>query len=523
MQLKTVGESLTVLNSITNALKTSTNDLTQQQMTLSTIGKTNNLAVLKQAIARSTLNEKQIVAILTGAGLEKQELKTTTAELAQITSTNALSTSQEVATTSTLGLGTAFKGLGASIKTTASSILAFMTTNPVGWIMTVIAAIGGATLAVFKIHDAVTTSLEEQKEMLQEAKANYDNATSELKNLDDELKNTKDAIEDLEHTPTLSWVEQEELERLREITKELELQKQLKQDAQLDAANTLYSENKETFDKEFNSSYGSSSVSELKAQLSSGNISIGQLDLTDNITDMIAALQYLKEEKQKLSNPVEIQKYNSDINTITEAVKNKAPEYLSSISSYKLNMMEIADIRDLTDEEQLFYNSLSSMQKAIYEFYSPATWNTLEFNSIFNNESIEKNKEELIAMANAGTLSPETISSYANLNAAIENSELFLEDGQTAAEAFCNEITACANEAEQLTDTLPDSSSSFTDTLSGVQSLSEGFSQLSSIYDDISNKEDFDWSSILSSDSFKATFGNIEDATISKAVSSTAV
>ena len=56
-----------------------------------------------------------------------------------------------------------------------------------------------------------------------------------------------------------------------------------------------------------------------------------------------------------------------------------------------------------------------------------------------------------------------------------------------------------------------------------VHSLSEGFSQLSSIYDDISNKGDFDWSSILNSDSFKTTFGNIEDTTISKVVSSTAV
>ena len=71
-------------------------------MELFSIGEATNVNVLKQAISRSTLNEKQIEAILVGANLEKQELKTTTAELANITSTNAMSASQVGATSTTL-------------------------------------------------------------------------------------------------------------------------------------------------------------------------------------------------------------------------------------------------------------------------------------------------------------------------------------------------------------------------------------------------------------------------------------
>lgn len=51
--------------------------------------------------------------------------------------------------------------------------------------------------------------------------------------------------------------------------------------------------------------------------------------------------------------------------------------------------------------------------------------------------------------------------------------------------------------------------SSFTDTISDVQKLSEGLDQLDKIYADVLNKEDFDWASILNNDDFKETFGNM--------------
>ena len=51
------------------------------------------------------------------------------------------------------------------------------------------------------------------------------------------------------------------------------------------------------------------------------------------------------------------------------------------------------------------------------------------------------------------------------------------------------------------------------DALSSIQALAEGFDQLDSIYLDVLNKEDFDWSSILNNDSFESTFGKLDGAT----------
>lgn len=66
----------------------------------------------------------------------------------------------------------------------------------------------------------------------------------------------------------------------------------------------------------------------------------------------------------------------------------------------------------------------------------------MEISNIFNTEGIEKTKDELTAMAKAGELTPDVIASYQILNKAVQDSELFLKEGQTAAQAFCDEIYA---------------------------------------------------------------------------------
>ncbi|MBD5496761.1 MAG: hypothetical protein HDR11_03205 [Lachnospiraceae bacterium] len=62
-----------------------------------------------------------------------------------------------------------------------------------------------------------------------------------IQEIENELQNNRNAIKELESSPNLTWVEQEELE----------LQKQLKQDEQLDAAENSYKENLETFNKDY--------------------------------------------------------------------------------------------------------------------------------------------------------------------------------------------------------------------------------------------------------------------------------
>lgn len=191
-------------------------------------------------MAQSTLNKEQIKAILYANGLQGELLETTADEVANAVSTNMVAREQKKAAGATLGLGEAFKGLAIKIKSAAETMWIWLTTNPAGWITAAVAAIGALTFGLVKLYDAVDVTLEEQREKLQETKDAYGDVKNELQELETELQNTEDSIKELEDTPNLSWVEQEELNRLREVTKELELQKQLKQEETLKAAEDLY-------------------------------------------------------------------------------------------------------------------------------------------------------------------------------------------------------------------------------------------------------------------------------------------
>ena len=301
MQLKSLAKTPSVSKQIADVLNDENlkNKFTAQKNIFSDIGEKHSRETLKAAIAQSELNAEQIKTIMSANGLQGELLETTTDELANAASTNMVTKAQKAASASTLGLGEAFKGLGMKLKS-------LVTAHPV---LTGIAVGITAIAAAYKVWDVLTVTLKEQKEKLEDVKKSYEGVKEELQDISDEIQNTKNAIDELEAKPNLSWVEKEELERLREVTKELELQKQLKEDEKVATAGKLYEENVKTFNKEFESSYGTASVSELVGRLSSGDIGVGQLDTDDNVTDMIAALQYLNEEKEKLTDEETIAEY----------------------------------------------------------------------------------------------------------------------------------------------------------------------------------------------------------------------
>ncbi|MBD5538321.1 MAG: hypothetical protein HDQ99_22300, partial [Lachnospiraceae bacterium] len=352
-------------------------------------------------------------------------------------------------------------------------------------------SIGAAIYGVVKLYDLLTVSLEEQKEKLQETKEAYENVKSELQEIDDELQNAKNKIEELENTPNLTWIEQAELDRLREVTKELELQKKLKQDEQLKAAEDLYRENEKTFNKEFKNSYGSTSVEEVKQKLTSGDATLLFLD-EDSPVDMIAAIQHLKEAKKTLTDENEIKEYDDTIDILVDKLQEKYPQYLSALSDYKQNILEIASVRELTEDEQEFYDYLTSLQKMFYEIYDPATWNSLEFDSIFDTDGIEKTKEELIALQKAGKLSPEVLQSYPKLCEAIEESGIIAGEESDILKEFYNEIAALADkQADIIEDDFEEIIPTISSSISTIATqLEPQFTELGKLYNEVFQTDD---------------------------------
>lgn len=248
---------------------------------LGSLTSTYSTEALKLAIAQTTLDKTQIKAILTAKGLKGEILETTTAELAQATATNTLSASETTATAATGGLSAAFKGLGASIKS-------FVLANPalvIGAIAT--AAVAGGVAIYNKLHP----SLEQATEDLKEQKQAFEEVSKEVSDLSDELETTNAKIDELQSKGSLSLVENEELNKLKETTAELETQLAIKKEEQrLEAKKTADIADK-AFNGKFRSKYDDNG--ELKHGDTASNVST---DAIKELENSIKAYYKLQEE-----------------------------------------------------------------------------------------------------------------------------------------------------------------------------------------------------------------------------------
>lgn len=109
-----------------------------------------------------------------------------------------------------------------SIKTAGIALKAFFST-PLGWLTAIAAAIA---LTVHLI-DVFTTTTEELKEELDGLKSELQGIQSDLDSVNSELETTQDRMAELLALPSLSFTEQEELDRLREQNEELERRERL--------------------------------------------------------------------------------------------------------------------------------------------------------------------------------------------------------------------------------------------------------------------------------------------------------
>lgn len=220
-QLKTLGESsnaIKTLNDIVSKTEILNKGMAGTKLATQTIVDSMSkysIEATKTAISQSTLNEKQITAILQQKGLKGEILETIAADLANAASVNAVAAAEKKATASTIGFGAAVKGLGVALKN-------LVIAHP---IMTTITVIGTA----IALYAQFGNTLKNLQKKAKESKQEYDDVTTEIKSLNDELKTTKDRIEELQSKDVLTIVEQEELDKLKETNDELERELRIKE------------------------------------------------------------------------------------------------------------------------------------------------------------------------------------------------------------------------------------------------------------------------------------------------------
>lgn len=237
--------------------------------------------------------------------------------LAKIISHNAEAVANGEVTASTISLtaseGAASIATGAfttAIKANITALWTWMTTNPLGWLI----MLAGGVFAAIKAYDALTTSVKEQKEKMENSLSSYKDTQNELSNITTELESQEQAMNDLLSKDKLTYAEKGQLEELKGITKELNLQKDIEEEKEKKEQKKLAKDAANLYKKQF----GEYDISENKIneyqQAVNSNGAIGKLTgKPDDISAMIAAY---KQTNQLLDNA-----YNSNNTKSVEQYK----------------------------------------------------------------------------------------------------------------------------------------------------------------------------------------------------------
>ena len=422
-----------------------------------------------------------------------------------------MAATEGTATTATVGFSTAIKGLGASLKALAVA-------HPVLLAITVtLGAIAGAV----KIVDALTTSMKEQREAFENAQQDYTDACTKLDELKTKLSETTSRIAELiekSNNGTITLVEQSELDKLKLTNEELRLMIQNQEEVKKQKAKEASDEAYKTYTRENRmETDDTASKQEQYYQASSDadGFHVGSfLDRASELSDFdyaIKANEQKLEEFQKQSEELQAQlnatsdeslkaqyQHSIDLNNnlisnytnsnekLKESAEKMAEETFSDkiekYEAFKQTLMNSMNSDGTFDnpQYQAMWDDMQKKEMDLYRYTGrSAEWNTVKLDSIIDDKSYQTIVDKLKTALNEGTLTEDDIKGIDVLNDKLNDTDLILEDGQSAADVFIKYLNKLK---ETGTDAAQSISGAFTD-LTSLLTESDDKSQTANLAD----------------------------------------
>lgn len=429
----------------------------------------------------------------------KSSLEKIVAQNAQAVANGELTASNVALATSETGSTLATGAFTTAIKANISAMKTWLLTTPAGWITMLV---GGIFLAV-KAYDALTVSVEEQKEKMEDSLSAYNDAKSELENITTELDNQEQAMDELLRKEKLTYAEKGQLEELQQITEELRIQKDLAEKEEGRTQKEVASDAATLFQKQF----GKYDISDeaIDEYQTNANITGNNAILVSDENDLSAMIAGYKQFNDLLDEAYG-EKNQEDIDhftSLTEDLKDSIFSTAQDLQTQQDNMSDYYNtIKDIpydeltSDQKEVVdaYTTISNAIALIYKELDPNSWNEMQIDKLFTTDGIEKTKDELVEMAKEGTLDESTIQSYSKLNSTLEDSNMILNDGQSAASALCDEMYALADAEDDVQSSKLNETPISTISTSVQQikdQLSSAFKELGDAYQDIFTENGF--------------------------------
>lgn len=302
--------------------------------------------------------------------------------------------------TSALSNGSSVAGVA---KAAISGLWSVISAHPI------VAAVGAVALLVTTF-DKLYVSAEEANENMKNAFSVYEDAKQNVLDTNKELENTEARIDELQAKGGLTFVEQQELENLREATELLKIQADLAKEEEKRKA-------KEAADS-VEQAYQKNNVKTINDRIEDAEYTGNNVLAADekDVLSMIAfrtQMEKLRDEAQKLRDETElgskewdlynydVERYNKIIDDANNTMSKQTDalwEQMSVLVGYR-EKLEAVPYDELTNSQKELLNNINHTFDYVYKEFKPLKWKEMQFDKIFDNKSIAKAKSELVKLA----------------------------------------------------------------------------------------------------------------------------
>ena len=385
-----------------------------QALTLNTKGL--NAEQIASVLAANNVSAADTAVALAKAGYNEQAIQS-----ALVTSN--LATTENAASIAATGYATATTAATAStglLSKAVAGLTAVWNASPLAVISIAITAISAIINGIIWAIDECTTSIEELTEASEKQNQEFSTAISELDSLESELKRVNEQLDELSGKESPTYVEQEEIDKLKEVSRELDYQLATKRTIAKIEGEEAVSAQKNTIE----ASYGNYEDARQNIQ---GSMAMGQPILTiesgqDQILEQFAFIDELnkKIEEEKLR----IQEANYGVSGIDfsdiEEASNRIEMFswlveqtrqkletnsegmsaaLQDINTQLENYQRLDDLGIDMSPYKEDIESLKNARDMIMEVIDPEGFKELQWQNILNinelDSSIDKLKEQL--------------------------------------------------------------------------------------------------------------------------------
>ena len=392
----------------------------------------------------------------------------------------------------------AAKKFGAAIKSIGANMAIMLAINLV------------ATFA-YKAWDNFAHAAENAKEEMDEAVAAYEENKSELESINKELEKNKKLIEELSSKENLTYAEEAELQRLIDINEQLSIQQKLKEKLDDSRAKEAVEESVEAYEENYkHGAVTEESINEYRSSIQAGT-PLGTLVVSEDLSALIAAREKLEELKNEALSSKDYESADSYMRQADE-IEASIWEQVEALQEYK-DVMSAIPYNELGSNEQKVFDEISATIQNVWKLLDPAQFQQLQIDKLFNTEGIKVTKDQLIEMANAGTLTEKTLlEKYPKVVEALSGLNLTTEEGVSNIQVFLRWLRQEAKALGETSKQAENSAFSKSEMISKINGLSEGFESLDKVMNSIKDKDKpFDYA-LLDDNKFTETFSGLGEA-----------